>query len=144
MRGCQGNCQTAAFISLTSFLNSKSLTYHFPPYKKAGSKGNLRRSVRVRNMWSSQITSHLSKVPIKIQSLSLLIGSSSVRQHNFSSFSFTGKKIEGEYVLNSLICRCVLSVILACCGCKITVKSHLWVQGAQKTELNPSSYTNGR
>lgn len=69
-------------------------------------------------MWSFQITSHVNEVPVKVQSLSLLIGSGSVRQHNFSSFSFTVKKIKGEYVLNSLTHGCVLSVILACRGCK--------------------------
>ena len=58
MKGCEGNCQTAVFIWLISFLNSKFLTYTFspwipdplpillPPYKKARLKGNIRWSVR--------------------------------------------------------------------------------------------------
>ena len=41
----------------------------------------LRWFLRVRNPPSSQITGHLNKVPIKIQSLSLLTGSANYRQH---------------------------------------------------------------
>ena len=51
---------------------------HFFPFykrKKADLKGNIRRSVRAHNLLSSQISGHLNKAPIKIQSLSLLIGS---------------------------------------------------------------------
>ena len=52
-------------------------------------KGNVRRSVRAHNPPFSQIAGHLNKVPIKIQSLSLLIGSGGVTGStnvDFSSF----------------------------------------------------------
>ena len=45
---------------------------------------------RTHNPLSSQIISHLNKEPSKVQSLSLLIGSGSDRQHKcFSGFTTT-------------------------------------------------------
>ena len=99
MKGCQGNCLTAAFIWLTSFLNSKSFicTFFplnsksltlFPLFKKAGLKGKVRWSVRVHNPLSSQIAGHLSEVPIKIQPPSLLIVSAGDGQHTHLLFWF--------------------------------------------------------
>ena len=82
MKGYEGNCQTAAFIWLATFLTLKSLTYTFSPWipnplstilplmKKSCLEGNGRWSVRAQT--HSEITSHLNKAPIKIRSLSLL------------------------------------------------------------------------
>ena len=110
-KGCEGYRWTAAFIWLTSFLNSKSLTYTFfplefqTPYlpflliKRAGLKWNLRWSLRVYNLLSSQITGHLNKIPIKIQSLSLLIGSGGDRKHEWMPtflVSHSGDSIPGQ------------------------------------------------
>ena len=79
----------AAFIWLTFSLNSIPLTYTFLLLiKSVNLKWNLRRSVRVCNPLSSQIASHLNKVPIKIESLSLLIGSGSDKQHECRLFWF--------------------------------------------------------
>ena len=70
-------------------LNSKPLSYTFLLLmKRVSLKWKLRRSVRVQNPPSSQIASHLSKAPIKIQSLVLLIGSGSDRQHELRHFRF--------------------------------------------------------
>ena len=71
-----------AFIWLTFSLNSK------PLIKRVGLKWNVRRSLRVHNPPSSQITGHLNKVPIEIKSLSLLIGSGGDRQHKHRLFRF--------------------------------------------------------
>ena len=63
------------FIWLTFFLNSKPLTHTFLLLiKRVILKWNIRRSVRVYNLPPFQIPSHLNTVPLKIQSLSLLIG----------------------------------------------------------------------
>ena len=61
--------------------------------KKAGLKGNGRWSFRVHNSPSSQISSHLNKLHIKIQSLSLLIGSGSDRRHRSQLFWFQKEKL---------------------------------------------------
>ena len=58
-----GNCQTAAFTWLTSFLNSKPLPTLFPPYKKASLIGNVRWSARVHNALSSQMLAIWIKRP---------------------------------------------------------------------------------
>ena len=66
----------ADFIRLTFPINSKPLTYTFLLLtKRVGLKWNVRQSVRVHNLLSSQITGHLNKVPIKSHPLSLLNGS---------------------------------------------------------------------
>ena len=73
-------------------MNSNPITYFFPelqtpyvhfsfPYKKVDLIWDVRWSFKIHNPPSSQITSHLNKAPIKIQSLSLLIGSGSDKQH---------------------------------------------------------------
>ena len=75
--GCRWK-NDAAFIWLTFPLNSKPLTYTFLLLiKKVGLKWNLRQSVRVHPSHPppSQIADCPNNVPIKIQSLSLLIGS---------------------------------------------------------------------
>ena len=51
-------------------------------------KWNVRWSVRIHNPLSSQTSGYLNKAPTKIQSLSLLIGSSSDRQHKHWLFWF--------------------------------------------------------
>ena len=56
--------------------------------KKAGLKGNIRQFVRVQNPPSFQITGLLNKAPIKIQYLSLLIGSGRDSSTNIGFFSF--------------------------------------------------------
>ena len=68
------------------YLINFSLEFQTPyPYtfllliKRVCLKWNLRPSVTVHNLPSSQITGHLNKAPIKIPSLSLLIGSGSDR-----------------------------------------------------------------
>ena len=77
------------FIWLTFSLNSKPFTYTFLLLiKRVNLKQNVRQSVRVYNLPSSQIASHLNKAPIKIQSLFLLIGFGSDRQTNVSFFGF--------------------------------------------------------
>ena len=54
----------------------------------------LRWFLRVLNLLFSQIAGHLNKVPIKIQSLSLLPGSGSDRQHEHWLFRFQHKELE--------------------------------------------------
>ena len=95
-----GNCWAAASIRWTSFLNSKSLIYTFPPefetpflhffllIKKTGFKCNVRQPFRTHNPPYSQIAGHLNKSHTKIQSLSLLLGSGSDRQHKCPLFQF--------------------------------------------------------
>ena len=56
--------------------------------KKAGLKGNGRRSVRVQTHRLYQIAGHLNKAPTEIRSLSLLIGSGGDRRHEHRLFQF--------------------------------------------------------
>ena len=76
-------------------------------YKKSVWNEMLRWFWRARNLPSSQITSHLNKVPIKIQSLSPLIGSGSNRQHKHWLFLFHRhillklQKTKENYILKS-------------------------------------------
>ena len=104
-KGCEGNCWSAALVWLTSLLNSRSPTYTFyspwipsplptlfPPYEKPALKGNVRWSDRVHNPPSSQIAGHVTEAPIKIPSLSLLIGSGSDRWQECQLFRFHNKK----------------------------------------------------
>ena len=79
----------AAFIWLAFSLNSKLLTCTFLfLINKVSLKWNLRRSVRIHNPSSSQISGCLNKAPIQIQSLSLLIRSGGDRQHACQIFWF--------------------------------------------------------
>ena len=74
----------------------------FPPYDKADLNGNVRFSVRVCNPLSFQITGHLNKAPIKIESLSLLIGSSSDRQHESQLLQFQQWPIYSKHHLKNI------------------------------------------
>lgn len=56
--------------------------------KMSASKEMLRPFLRVPNLPFSKITGHLNNMPIKIQFLSLLIGSSSDRQHKLQLLYF--------------------------------------------------------
>ena len=85
---CPGHCRTQIktttqntdermlqlFIWLTFSLNSNPLSYTFLLLKRVSLKQNLRRSVWVQTC-PSQIADHLNKTPMKIQSLSWLVGS---------------------------------------------------------------------
>ena len=87
------------FIWLTFSLNFNPLTYTFLPLmKRVSLKWNLRCSVRVHNSPSSYITSHLNNVPIKIQSLCLLIGSGRWQAAQTPAFpvSYSGESIPGQ------------------------------------------------
>ena len=89
----------AAFIWLTSPLNSKPLTYTFVLIKRVSLKWNLGWSARAHNPPASQITDHLNKVPIKIQSLSLLMAGVS---NILASLGHTGRTIVLGHTLNTL------------------------------------------
>ena len=89
MKGCQGNCWTAALSDWPlSWIPDLLL---FPPYKEAGLKGNIRPSVKVHNPPSSQITGLLNKAPIWFNPCLCLLDLAGDRQHKcgFSSFSKT-------------------------------------------------------
>ena len=77
------------FIWLNFSLNYQPLAYIFLLLiKRVSLKWNVRRSLKVHNPLSSQIAGHLNTVPIGIQSLSLLIGSGSDREHQCRLFRF--------------------------------------------------------
>ena len=90
IKGCQGNCWTAAFIWLKSFLNSKPLTYNFILLiKRVGWKWNLRWSVRTHTRCLLRSPAiWIKHPPVKIQFLSLLVGLvvTGSTNTNFSSF----------------------------------------------------------
>ena len=77
-----------SFYLINFFPDFQTYLHISSPHKKGLFKMNLRRFVRVHNPPSSQIPSHLNKVPIKIRSPSLLVGSGGDRRHERRLFCF--------------------------------------------------------